>query len=487
MKAIRYLSLLFAALVLAACSDDENTINGNHNFVRLSLLVNGNNEILEFPQTNYSTVEQNNYTHTSLKTIKIPVMVAAPLSDEPVTVSYSVTSEGSYTDFSASPANAITLPPGKLVDTIRIAFNSRWTDADANKIRVRITGTSRPDLSIGWNNAYRKMDEVTITLGDLQKTNYYFNQNLYNIQGNVGETLTIPVRFSQPITNASVGDFEFITASFATISACDGEGAAFDYTLQAQPFTDGATQINYTLTILEQTPFASNLQLKLNEGINGFLPQGIIATQIAKPANETRSGNPAANFYNVNDVLYRTYGKAWYFDPVEGTCRWSTFNTMTKPVAVQPGSAYDNGNGFHRYKIGFLSNNLPIGTNPFDLRRYYDGFSVNSPGYNITEALEFFPENGNSTTKGIVKVVAQTLSFIKTAGGATVLIPICGSGTYEYNPAKGRWEMYIELHCDETELNGTADVVRPMYIYSNNSNFTNPEPLDLPCPARLTL
>ena len=200
-----------------------------------------------------------------------------------------------------------------------------------------------------------------------------------------------------------------------------------------------------------------------------------------------REGNPAANWYNLADSFYRTFGKSWYFNTTDGICKWSSFFAITKPVPVPAGSPFDNGQGYHKYKIGFVANNLPVGTNAFDFNRFYDGTNVSSPAFTIREALEFFPANGNSLTNGVVKVIPQTLIFVRTSNNTSVPLPICGSGNYNFNSVLNRWEMYLEIHCDETAINGNSDVVRAMYIYSNNNNSANPTNLTIPCSNRVTL
>lgn len=487
MKAIKLLPLFLVLLFILGCNDDEGVKNYDTEFIRFGMLVNANGELLEYPAVRPGLTETDTYKHFSTKTIKIPVVLSGNVRETATDVFYEVSSEGNYSDFETFPDQKVSIPAGKLIDTLEIRFNSRWQEADVNKIHLKITSTSDQNITIGWPNNHKKLDEITITLGGLSDIQYSFNTNLYAINGNLNEELIIPVRFSQAITHTMIGDFNFITANFVALSSCDGEGGTFDYSLEQLPFDDGATQVLYKFKVLETTPFASNIILTLQEGLNDFVRSGTVSANVAKQENSVRTGDVAANWYNLSDAFYRTYGKAWYYDPATGNCRWSNFNTFTKPVSVAPGSEFDNGQGFHKYRIGFVGNNPPVGTNPFDFKKYYDQAGASSPGFTIVNALEFFPDNGNSTTSGIVKVVPQTITFIKLSNNQPVSISICGNGNYFYNATASRWEMYIEIHCDETQINGNNDVVRPMYIYSNNNNYVNPTDLNVPCPQRISL
>lgn len=469
------------------CSVDGNDFSENYNFVRFSLLINPNGQIISKANSSTNVVESSQYTHKSLGAIKIPVLLSVTPQSKPITVKFEVKNKGSYTDYSISPAiKQLTFQPGKLQDSITLSFNSRWPSPLDGAITITLTEIDDPNIKIGWARQNNKLDQVTINLGDLSKTNYFFEKNTYNVLGNLNEEIDIPILFSQPITKKEIGNFDFISSSFVPISACDGEGGTFQYSLIPQPFIDGAQTIIYKLKILEATSLASKLQLKLNSGLADFVSLGINTTDISKPLIDNRTGDPASNWYDVADVLYRHYGEAWYKDPITGLCRWSTFNTFAKPVPVAANSPFNNGKGYHKYRIAYLSNNQPIGTNPFDLRRFYAGASVNSQGYNIQEAIEFFP-NPSNPNKGSVSVVAQTLSFIRTSDNKTFSIPMCGSGNYEFDPIIKQWKMYLEIHFDETTLGGSKDAVKPMYIYSNNLNGKEPQDLTIPCPLRIDI
>ncbi len=488
MKDIKKLFIAFALLLaFLGCTKDVDLSINENNFVRFGLLLDKNGEILEYPTALSSILETATYTHSSTKIIKIPVVLTSNLKAVPVDVFYEVQTEGTFNDFTTSPVNKVTIPVGKLIDTLRITINSRWQGVGTNKIKVKITRTSDPSINIGWNNSNQKMNQVTIILANLTQTKYYFEQNLYNLTGVLNEELLIPIKFSQPVTNAMIGNFNFIQPQFVALSACDGSNANYNYTLTRMPFVDGASKIFYKFKVISTTQFASNLKLTLNAGLTDFIPSNTTTTNLKKDELILREGNPAANWYNLADSFYRTFGKSWYFNTTDGICKWSSFFAITKPVPVPAGSPFDNGQGYHKYKIGFVANNLPVGTNAFDFNRFYDGTNVSSPAFTIREALEFFPANGNSLTNGVVKVIPQTLIFVRTSNNTSVPLPICGSGNYNFNSVLNRWEMYLEIHCDETAINGNSDVVRAMYIYSNNNNSANPTNLTIPCSNRVTL
>ena len=489
MKAIKKTAflLILGAIIYGCTNKDASNYQENFNFVRFGLQVDINNKQLIYPQVQQDIPEIDAYTHLSTRTIRIPIVMTSALKSTATEVFYTIETEGTFTGYQIVPVQKVIIPAGKLIDTLRISFNARWQSANVNKIKLKIVSTSDLNLNIGWKNSPRKMDVLTITLGDLAKTKYNFAQNLYQIQGNINDELLIPINFSQPITNAMIGNFDFITPAFSG-SVCDGASAVYNYAIVRQPFIDGVSQIFYKLKILSTTPFLSNLRLTLNSGITDFDVLGINQTIVSKPESVSRQGDVAANWYNTADALNRTYCRPWYYDSATMQCRYGNLSQMfTKPVIVQPGSINDNGFGYHKYKIGFVGNTPPIGTNPFDFQRFYGGTSNSSPAFNILEALEFFPENGTSLTNGIVKVVAQTLTFVKTSNSQSINVPICGIGTYYFNSATNRFEMYLDIHCDETAINGNSNVIRSMYIYRNNASAPVPANLPIACSNRLIL
>ena len=487
MKAIKIFTVLFAAILLGCKTNDDASFDSlDVSFVRFSLLVDNNGNALQYPQNNGSLLEVDEYVHNTVNTIKIPIKLSTS-NELNVNVDYSIEANGSFAEYSVTPQSTVQLSSEKPVDTIFIRFSGRWNDTEENSLNFAITGVNNNKVAIGWPRDANKKDKLKVTLGNLEKVTYQLSTNLVNLAGNLNEEAFVDVLFAQPIYNADLENVALFTETFEAISVCDGDGATFNYALEQLPFEEGATKVTYKLTVLETTPFEANLQLSLVESFGqNFELSGQAVTQFRKAANSVRSGNPASNWHNISDPLHRTWGEGWIFDATDNRCEWSNFNAFTKPVAVPPGSEFDNGNGYHKYKIGFVGNNPPIGTNPFNFRRFYTNASVSSPAYTLAEALEFFPENTNSTVKGLVKVIPQTLSFVRSSDDVTFAVPICGNGTYEFNAANNRWEMFLEIHSDETQLNGLNDVVRYMYIFTVNSS-TDPPNLAEPCAAPIVL
>lgn len=478
---------LFICFGLFSCQEDKELFNATNSFVRFHFFTDNDNYPLEFPQNRASQLEKNEFTHISTKPLKIPIAITGLLQTTPTDVFYSVTTVGTYSDFSFNSPGKLTIPAGKLVDTLLINFNSNWTDFNVNKIKLKITSTSNPLLQIGWPNNTQKNDEFTITLGNLTTTRYALTSNLYEIQGNANEEVTIPIQFTNPIVSQQIGNFNFLTASVVPVSLCDNITNNAQFTLTKEPLVAGSMTLNYTFKLTQAISNPVRVKIELNNGLPNFVRNGISEANVFKAENVTRSGDPAANWYNTADNFHRNYGKAWYFNTTVNQCRWGvTFSTFTKPVLVSSSSPFNNGNGNHRFRIGYKSP-TNIGTNPFDFVRYYAGASAESPGFTIPKALEFFPDNGNSATNGVVKVIPQTLVFLKLSNDQPVSVPICGGGTYWFDPINNRRVMYLEIRCDETQINGNNNVIRQMYIYSNNNSNTNPANLTVPCSNRLNL
>lgn len=479
----RWVVLLLVALTFS-CQYEDRFVQ-SPSFVRFSMLVDNNGVLLSFPAVRPGLVDVNTYTHRSTQTIKIPIQLSGPTRSTPLEVFFDVSHEGDFNEYLVTPQSSITLAPGQFVDSLSIQFNERWTQADVNIIKLRITHTSDPELRIGWPNAVNRMDEISIVLGDLTVNRYRFVQSFLEL-GNSQATPMFSVRYDQPVTMDEVQAFEWFNANFQMISLCDGMGAVFDYTISLVPWDGAQNVVNYQINIPNLPNEESLLRLTLLEDIPGFLLFGNAELSVHRPAAVNRQGDVASHWYNVSDPLHRTWGRAWYFDQAQGICRWSSFSAFTVPVSVPANSPMNNGQGWHRFRIGFVGPNAPIGTNPFDFRRFYENASVSSPAFNIPQVIDFFPSGGNSTTQGTVKILPQTLIF-QRSNGTQISVPICGGGTYHWDAPTQRWIMYLEIRCDETEINGQNNVIRQMFIYSNNLNNTTPPNLNVPCSNRISL
>jgi hypothetical protein len=484
MKGIKIIVFFVSIFICLQCQRDNEF--PEFNFVRFGLTVNANGFPLEFPQVRTNLQEVENFTHANFTPLKVPVVLSAEVSNTPTEVYYTATIEGNYTDYTFSSDDKVIIPAGKLVDTLTVGFNSIWTNAEVgnSKLKLEITGTSRGNVSLGYNNAVKSNKTLTINLGSLDKK-YMLEQNLYTIQGDINEEVDIKVKFNSPIDNATQNGFNFLTAEFVSLSPCEPSINTFAYTLTQVPYTGLVNEITYKLKLLQNVTNETNLKITLNSGLPEWQVTNIVQTNVRKLLDASnRIGNPAAFFYNLSDPFYRTYGKAWYLNSTTNSCDWSNFFALTRPVTVPIGSAFDNGAGQHKFKIGFTSGNSSGTTNPFDFRRYYQGASVASPGFNISEGIEFFPATSNS---GTVKIIPQTITLIKLSNNQPFAIPICGSGTYSFDAVNNRYIMYVEVVCDETNVNGNNNVIKRMYIYSNNNGYVDPADLSSSCSPRINL
>ena len=114
-------------------------------------------------------------------------------------------------------------------------------------------------------------------------------------------------------------------------------------------------------------------------------------------------------------------------------------------------------------------------TNPFALKNLLIGESSdNSAGLNIIEALEFFPDDGNSETFGTVSVVSQNLIIVRRTDGKSYNVPILGTGTYKVlDIAANLWRIDIDVTFDFSEINGTVKTLP--YVYFNLPLQPEPE------------
>jgi hypothetical protein len=484
MKAIR--SIWIIALLLFVLGCERDTDLQEFNFVRFGLTVNSDGFPLEYPQVRTNLQEVETFTHANFTPLKIPVVLSSSLSNSPTEVYYTATTEGSYSGYTFSSINKVVIPAGKLVDTLTVAFNSVWSSSDVgvSKLKLQITGTSRENVTVGYPNSIKTNKTLTIALGALDKK-YSLEQTLYAIQGNINEEIPIKVKFNAPIDNATQNGFDFLSEEFISISPCEPNVNSFAYTITQEPYTGLVYEITYKLKLLQTVSAETNLKITLNSGLPDWQITNITQANVRKLQDtQNRVGDPAAFWYNVADANHRTFGKAWYLNSSSNSCDWSNFFAFTKPLSVPIGSEFDNGQGRHRFKIGFNTSSTTNTTNPFDFRRFYQGASVASSGFNIAEAIEFFPTTANT---GTLKIIPQTLIIVKNSNNQPFAIPICGSGSYSFDNVNNRYIMYVEVVCDETSVNGNNNVIKRMYIYSNNNGYVDPPALTLSCSPRINL
>lgn len=487
MTRIKIFSILFIALLITSCSKDDYKLGSEIDpFLRFNFLAK-DNVPLEYPAVNGSLAPLSTYVNSSVKTLKVPVALTTRNLKSAVTANFSaVSSTGDNESFTVNPVSQLLFEGNKVTDTIFVSFDKRWTDNQS--ITLKLETVSDPAVHIGNLNTEYPNDTFKIDLGEI-KTNYTFPVNQYVIQGVVGETIDFKVNFPNgffpsEIENASIFKFQ----------------NGFEYSLTHDDFGDNRSSVTYHLTLLEDLQnddarYESKITLV---NIPNYNATGSINLTIVKPTKSPRDlqAYPASKFTDPTNAFYLTYGEHWFNN--NGNCTWQTFNALTFPVVVtkdnenailysDKGTANPNDDVYHdAFKIGF---NVATGTNTinsFGLKRWFSnesGSAAISPGFNITSALEFFPENGNSKTQGTVLVIPQDLTIGSSASN-THIIAISGEGTYKEISA-GLFEISFELKLTNDKLFGGT--VSTQYRMYNNRVYPKPTALSIPCPKEVTL
>jgi hypothetical protein len=488
MNRIKIIFLFSIVIALASCSKDDYRLDSQtiNPFVRFNFLASSAGVPLEYPAVSTTIQPSVTYENKSVKILKVPVTLTSQTLKTPVTVNFNTASSGDVNSFSLEPKNELVFEGNKLTDTIFVSFDKRW--ADKQTITLKLQNASDPEIHIGNLNSYATNDVFTINLGEISTT-YTFPVKDFLLKGEVGEKIDFKVNFPNgfipsEIEKASIFKFQ----------------NGFEYSLTHDDFGDNRSSVTYHLTLLEDL---QNDDVRYESKINlinipNYIATGNTSLTIAKPIKSSRDiqANPASKFYDLSNAFYLTYGEHW-FDK-DGTCAWQTFNALTYPVVVtkdnpnailysDKGTANPNDDVYHdAFKIGF---NVASGTNTvnsFGLKRWFSnesGSAAISPGFNITSALEFFPENGNSKTQGTVLVSPQDLTIGSTKDN-TYLIAISGDGTYKEISA-GLFEISFELKLTNDKLfGGTVSTQYKMY---NNKVYPKPAVLNIPCPKEVTL
>lgn len=497
MKAIK-LFITFSVLLfsLLACEDEalpEATLE--ESFVRFSFQLTQNNDVLVFPDRSPTALEVGAYTFQKRDTLRIPVVASSKNElEQPLSVNFETIFSSDFIQqhvevFTTNASLQFTKTQPS--DTIYVLPNTRFDNINQESITFRLTSTSNPEFSLGYDRQLLPLDEFILNFSNTQPVTYALEDKTFGLQGNAGESISFAVIFDQLVTQDEIEALDFLSTAFAQFPCDEGLAAEFDFNLTQAPIIGSRKRLNFTLALTENAPsFGTTLNINLNAVPDpNFEREGnTLITALTPEETVERTGDPASNWYNISNIFYRTYGKAWHFDADNQVCEWDNYQSFTKPVDVDPGSEFDNGQGFHRFKIGFRNtivnpNGNIIGTNPFNFRRFYDGASVLSPAYNQVESIEFFPENGNNPNQGSVKVTSQTLVFLVDENDVEVQynIPICGSGTYEFNAAVNAWEMFVTIIADETEIGGSPNAEKKVYIYSENVS-DDPPLLNEDCP-----
>ncbi len=485
-KIIVFVSLILC--VFSACSKDDYNLDANSvpPFVRFNLLVNSNNAPLEFPAKNSALVPVSSYKNTSVKTLKIPVSLTSATLAKPVFVTYSVITNGDAATFSLLPKDQLSFSGNQLTDTVFVSFDKRWNEKQ--KITLKLESSSDPSITIGNLNLSAPNNALEVNLEDI-KTTYSFPVNRIELQGNVGEEVIFKVNFSNGFIPSEIDE----ASMFKTLNG-------FNYKITREALAGNRSSISYRLTLLENIKnndvyYQSDIELATTAA---YSPTGNSILQIVKPIKSIRdvTANTAAKFYDLSNPFYLTYGENW-FDRA-GVCAWQSFNAFTFPVVVPAGSENailfsDRGTPnpaddiyHHAFKIGFNVTTGTNTTNSFGLKRWFSNESIsaaNSPGFNITSALEFFPEGGNSKTKGTVLVIPQYITIAGT-NGKSYSIGISGGGTYT-EISSGLFEISFDLKATNTALFGGT--VTSQYKIYNNRVYPRPAPIAASCLKEISL
>ena len=489
MNRIKILSLLVAAAaLLSSCSKDDYRLDSTVDpFVRFNFLTTSAGVPLEYPAVSTSTVPLSSYENKSVKTLKIPVALTHTNLKSAVSASFSaVSSSNDNESFTVNPVNELVFQGTKLTDTIFVSFNKRWTENQS--ITLKLETISDPNIHIGNLNTTYPNNSFKIDLGTIA-TNYTFPVNRIVIKGEAGETVDFKVNFPNGFFPSEIDNLEIF-------KFLDG----FNYSLSHDPYGDNRSSITYHLTLLENIQnddvyYESSISL-VNTG--NYTATGNTILQIVKPIKSTRdvNANPASKFYDLSNQFYLTYGETW-FDK-SGTCAWQAYNAFTFPVVVtkdhenailysDKGTTNPNDDVYHdAFRSGFNVASGTNTTNSFNLKRWFSNESTtaaNSPGFNITSALEFFPANGNNKTEGNVLVIPQYITITGTNKNSHS-IAISGSGTYK-EISSGLFEITFELKLMNEELFGGT--VTAQYRMYNNKTYPKPAALSIECPKEVAL
>lgn len=484
MKVIKNILLVFISFLFLSCEkeDDKRFMGENNSFVRFFLLVDSNNEVLEFPKKDGGLIAVTNYTKDNLKTLKIPVAITSGNIENSINVSFTADVSGLH-KYTITPLNKLTFTNKKRVDTIYIKVNESWDLTKNPQIKLTLINSTDSSISLGMPNDNISNKELNI---NFTETNfpYYFNINRKEIKGINQESFDFKVLFPNGFISADIENIPLFSAP-----------STFNYTILRKPITK-EDEVEFTFKLNENLPEDTSLSLidipNYVKGVNKYL-------DIDKPIKVDRIGNPASKFYDLSNPFYRLFAEYWKYNTNDMICKWTNSFVFPKPVIVDK----DNVNGFlysnngtpndesddiyhHKYKIGFVGNFAPIGTNPFALRNLFGGASVESPGFNLVEAIEFFPKNGNSISEGVVNVISQRIVIISRASGTAFNVPINGTGTYKLvDSTINLWKIDLEILVNCSEINGEVATIN--YILYTSRNYPDPNPINAPCPRVINL
>lgn len=419
------------------------------------------------------------FTNHKKDPLKIPVSITSEPLIEEVRVFFSIHTTGNYDGYEIHPKEYLTFSGNHLTDTIIIRFNKRWNHNEENSISIQLTGVSDPDITIGLPGSIDRFDKMDIKLEKMLLRYQLPAQSLMEFNGQIGERIAVDILFPN-------GFFPYEIEGQNLLNI---EQADFDFSLEQQPIEPESNKITYLVTITEdlnKDVFSHYARLKLNQ-LENYILGGNSTIMLVRPERVERDNslNIASAFYNLADPFHRTYGENWMDSNADGICQWQSFNSFTFPVIVgadHPNAILYDDKGtsdpgddiyHHAFRIGFNSTNVGLTINSFNLKRWFNneanGSDV-SPGFNIQQALEFYPANGTDSSEGEVRVIPQEI-LISALDGKQYTIFIEGEGNYE-QISNGIYKLDFELRATNDALFNGIQTAK--YIMYNVSDYPQP-------------
>ena len=486
-------------LILCSCDPLEREVyeNADGQFVRFNLQVDSDGKQVPFGEVNPSAAVVSFFEQKSVETLAIPVTLTSEPLQEKVSVTFSVDTVGGYDAFTVAPADGVLEFEGNdLTDTIYIDYLSRWEGDGDCLVLLELETVSDDSVKIGHPNSVEKNDKLTISLEELNLRYSFPALSMIEILGEAGEEVLVVVEFPDGLFPDEIEGMDLLL----------NLESDFAYSLEQLPFDADSREVVYRFTVDEAIDndlllFMAVFQLA---ELDSYRAIGNASLTIIKPVRVDRDNalNTAANFYDVSNSLYRTYGENWMDYNKDDTCSWQSFNAFTYPVEVPAGHPNavlgdDKGTSdpsddiyYHAFRIGFNSPNAGNTTNSFNLKRWFENESNDgeySSGFNITQALEFFPDDGTSAVAGSVLVVPQDILIstrLEPGVYRSHTIAIEGDGTY-VQIADGVFEITLELRATNQELFGGTRTAK--YKIWNTDDYDDPveigegcfQPMDL--------
>ena len=470
---------MFAMMIFTTLScEDRDVLGGleDARYIRFFLLVNPNNEALEYPEWDANSPTIDIYNKNDVLPLKIPVALTDQHIQDEIRATFSVQITGDIA--LDSIPRQLSFEPGRLVDTIFVTIHEPWDTLQTQRLILTLLETTDPGIEIGAPNSIQPGDRLTVNFKP-PAFQYGFSTNRSEISGQQGEELFFDLVLPKGYFASDIEDDQIfdVTSDFA-----------FE---MVRAYTS-ETSITYKVTLLEdlQNDFMSFISTIALKEFNGYTPSGTTVFQIVKPVQVVRdvATNPAAHFYNLSDNFHRTYGENWGDFNEDGECDWASWFAFTYPVEVKAGDKnairHDRGTAdpsddvyYHAFKIGFGNKiRQDLTTNAFNLKRWFTGESNASgisPGFNMNPALEFFPSDGTSLTSGTVLVEAQVIK-IGTSSNNDYNIAMDGRGTYR-QIEEGLFEIELVLEATSQALFGGT--ITSEYKLYNSNTYPSPSPI----------